>query len=89
MDFPFSEIKDNDVILRTFSPDVDSDELVWHKDLKDRKVTIVEDGGWEFQEEDKLPIKMYPNQTIWIPKLSWHRVIKGHSELKVEIIEFD
>jgi hypothetical protein len=46
MDFPFQqEIIDNKII-RTFTPDVESDELKWHQDLKDRKVTIIESGGW-------------------------------------------
>jgi hypothetical protein len=89
MKFPFQqEIIDNK-IKRVFTPDVDSDELKWHQDLKDRKVTIIEDGGWEFQMEDSLPNKLHPLQQLHIPKLVWHRVIKGKSNLVVEIIEID
>lgn len=88
MDFPFEQKNIDGKILRTFSPDVDSDELKWHQDLKDRKVTILESGGWQFQMEDKLPNKLSNAEQLWIPKLVWHRVIKGNGELVVEIEEF-
>jgi quercetin dioxygenase-like cupin family protein len=87
MNLPFSETKKEDLIFRTFSPEIDSDELVWHKDLNDRIVTIIESGGWQFQKEDELPITLTNNQVLLIPKNSWHRVIKGKSELKIKIIE--
>ena len=87
MDLPFEqEIVDNK-IRRTFSPDVESDELKWHQDLKDRKVTVIEDGGWEFQMDDGLPSKLFVAEQIYIPKFVWHRVIKGTGNLVVEIEE--
>jgi len=61
--------------------------LKWHQDLKDRKVTIIEDGGWQFQMEDSLPNKLFVAEQIFIPKLAWHRVIKGTGKLIVEIEE--
>ena len=85
---PYTQQINNGKILRTFTPDVDSDELKWHQDLNDRKVTILEDGGWSFQMEDKLPNKLQTAEQIWIPKLAWHRVIKGHGDLIVEIEEY-
>ncbi len=54
----------------------------------DRKVTIVEAGGWSFQMDDGLPNKLSNAQQITIPKFVWHRVIKGDSPLIVEIKEF-
>lgn len=88
MDFPFEQIEKNGKLVRTFTPDVDSDELKWHQDLKDRKVTIIEDGGWLFQMENELPIKLSINKELSIPKFAWHRVIKGDRNLVVEIEEF-
>lgn len=87
MDFPFEQDLRDSLLIRTFSPDVDSQELVWHQDLRDRVVTIVESGGWSFQREDELPIKLMNQQVLFIPKNSWHRVIKGTTELIVEIEE--
>lgn len=87
MNFPFQqEISDNK-IRRTFSPDVDSDELKWHQDLADRQVTVLESGGWEFQMEDSLPVKLEHAKKLFIPKFVWHRVIKGKGKLVVEIEE--
>jgi hypothetical protein len=88
MDFPFEQVEKNTKLIRTFLPDVDEDELKWHQDLKDRKVTVIEDGGWSFQMENFLPHKLQIATQIEIPKLLWHRVIKGEGELVVEIEEF-
>jgi len=88
MDLPFQQYIKEGKMVRVFTPDVPVDELKWHQDLKDRKITIVEDGGWEFQFENELPYKMSEKETIFIPKFSWHRVIKGEGNLIVEIEEF-
>lgn len=84
---PYTQKIESGKIYRTFTPDVDSEELKWHQDLKNRKVTIIEDGGWQFQMEDSLPNKLSIAEQIFIPKLAWHRVIKGTGKLIVEIEE--
>ena len=89
MTFPFEQEIINGKITRVFSPDVDTEELKWHQDLKDRRVTIIEDGGWSFQMDDNLPNKLKIAEQLWIPKFVWHRVIKGNSNLVIEIEEFD
>lgn len=88
-DLPFEQKELNGRLLRTFSSDVDDEELKWHQDLKDREVTIIESNGWMFQLEDSLPTKLFANQKLHIPKFVWHRVIKGDGDLKVSILEFD
>ncbi len=88
MDFPFEQIIVDNKKIRTFSPDVEEDELKWHQDLNDRKVTIIKSGGWLFQMENELPNKLENTKQLFIPKLAWHRVIKGEEELVVEIEEF-
>lgn len=88
MNFPFKQEIINNKIKRTFSPDIEVEELVWHQDLKDRKVTILQDGGWMFQRENELPTKLSDAKQIHIPKFVWHRVIKGKEDLIVEIEEF-
>ena len=89
MDFPFEQIEKEGKIVRTFNPDVEDDEVKWHQDLKDRKVTILESGGWLFQMENELPNKLEDTKQIFIPKLAWHRVLKGQGKLVVEIEELD
>ena len=84
---PYQQIIENGKILRIFKPDVENEELKWHQDLKDRKVTILESGGWSFQMDDALPSKLQNAEQIFIPKFVWHRVLKGNSDLIVEIEE--
>ena len=86
---PYIQKIDNGKIYRTFSPEVDDDELKWHQDLKDRKVTIIESNGWSFQMENELPNKLENAKQIFIPKFAWHRVLKGDGNLVVEIEEFN
>lgn len=88
MEYPFEQIEKEGKLIRTFSPDVDSEELKWHQDLMDRKVTIIESGGWSFQIDDNLPNKLQNAEQIIIPKFVWHRVLKGNKDLVVEIEEF-
>ena len=71
MNFPFEQIEKEGKLIRTFSPDVESEELKWHQDLKDRNVTILESGGWSFQMEDELPNKLTDAKQIFIPKFDF------------------
>ena len=89
MEFPFEQVEIDNKKIRTFSPDVDDYELKWHQDLNDRKVTILEGGGWQFQMENELPVKLLKSGQIHIPKFVWHRVIKGPDQLVVEIEELE
>jgi len=72
---------------RTFLESVDSSELVWHRDKKDRLVTVLESQNWEIQYDNELPIHMNPGDQFFIPKNTYHRVIKGTGQLVVDIKE--
>lgn len=76
---PFTE-KEN---VRTFSKDVNSDELHWHRDREDRIVLPLNENDWMFQRENCLPEPI--NKEIKIKKGEWHRVIKGSTDLQVQI----
>ena len=43
--FPFKQTKSGNVLLREFSADIDSKELVWHRDREDRVITVAESKG--------------------------------------------
>jgi hypothetical protein len=79
----------NNIIIREFDKNINSDELKWHRDLKNRKVTILEGKGWFFQKDNELPIKIDKGSTIFIDKLSYHRIIKGNTLLRIKIEEID
>ena len=85
---PFSQEQiDDSTFIREFSQDVDSEELIWHMDRKDRTVTILESSGWEFQMDNELPKILKEGDVLFIPKYTYHRVIKGNGKLIVEIKE--
>jgi len=82
---PYQEIQQGEITIRTFKKDVQDDELVWHRDKEDREVRIVKGIGWQFQREDHLPILLKAGDIIQIKKEEWHRIIKGRTDLIVEI----
>ena len=86
---PYKETKKDNVIRRTFSKDVPISELVWHRDKEDRIVKVLSETDWMIQFDNDLPKKIKVNETITIPKNTFHRVIKGTGELNVKIVEGD
>ncbi len=85
-DKPYQEVKAFDYIYRKFTHDVDEQELVWHRDKTDREVQILEPTDWQFQLEDSIPQQL--KDTIFIPKETYHRLIKGSGNLNVRILEY-
>jgi quercetin dioxygenase-like cupin family protein len=88
MEFPFSQENIDGKLLRTFSSNVDEEELKWHYDLCDREVLVLEGQDWELQIDNELPKKLKPSEKYFIPKGVYHRVIKGTGDLVVLIEEF-
>lgn len=86
---PYTQTITKNKIIREFAHDTDSHELVWHRDRKDRYVTVLEGNGWKFQLDNQLPITLTEGQIIFIPKETYHRVIKGFDTLKIQIVEKD
>lgn len=84
MNFPFTEKSvGNNQYIREFSSDVDTHELEWHIDREDRTIEVIENNNWHFQLDNNLPQLL--KETIFIPKETYHRVIKGEGNLKVRI----
>ena len=86
MDKPYQELRTFNTILRKFTEDIDEHELVWHRDRRDRKVEVLNNTNWMVQLEDEIPQQL--KQTIFIPKNTYHRLIKGTQDLDLRILEF-
>lgn len=82
---PFDEVDIDNKKIRIFSESTDSNEFKWHRDMEDRKVTILDGEGWSIQFDNNLPQILIVGQEIIIPEGVYHRVIKGKGELKVSI----
>lgn len=80
--FPFKEIKlFRNTYLRIFNKDLSDEELIWHMDREDRYVKSIFKTDWSLQLDNELPINI--NEKRFIPKETFHRLIKGQSNLYV------
>lgn len=84
---PYKDLlKTKHYIIREFDENVDSIELMWHRDKETRLIEILEPGDkWQLQYDNELPFDLKEGMTLLIPKLEWHRVIKGEGKLKLKI----
>ena len=86
MSLPFLEHQVNkNIYLRKFLNETEDEEYIWHRDQEDRIIEVLSSDGWKFQQENELPILLEEGITIYIPKLSWHRVIKGKGDLLIKV----
>lgn len=79
--------KKNKYIYRFFNVNINSMSLVWHRDKKDRWVKIINGFDWYLQMNNTIPFKLIKNQIYFIPKETFHRIIKGKSNLLIRIKE--
>jgi hypothetical protein len=83
---PYKEDKiSENTFIREFKVDTDSSEYIWHKDREDRVIESIGDTDWLIQMDNELPKKI--EGKIFIPKETFHRVIKGKGDLKVKLIK--
>jgi alkylated DNA nucleotide flippase Atl1 len=79
----FEYIINENEVIRVFENDDLGTEELWHRDLEDRTVEILEDTDWQLQLDNNLPTSL--KERIFIPRHEWHRVIKGTGTLKLKI----
>lgn len=87
MNKPYNEVVLNECIYRVFSEDVVESELIWHKDKRDRNVKVITGQKWRLQMENELPFDLEVGESYFIPKETYHRIIKGKGKLALEIVE--
>jgi hypothetical protein len=78
---PYTDTDD----IRLFNVADDQAEYVWHRDMKDRDIHILEGEAWQLQYNGCLPILLEENKIYHIPRMMYHRLIKGYNNLKVKI----
>lgn len=81
------EIKDG-YILREFLESTPSFEFVWHRDKQDRIIQATHDNDWLFQLDNEPPKRIDKNK-LFIPKETYHRLIKGNGNLVLKIWELN
>ena len=89
---PFDDFEKSiykNVFTRVFKESVEKEQLIWHKDKKDRVVKVIYGTGWKLQYDNELPTELEIGQNYYIKKEQFHRLHKGNSELKLEIKEYE
>ena len=81
---PYRNIEETDTyIIREFTQNIDSTELMWHRDNESRLVEVIGSTDWKFQKDNELPISM--DSSIFIERHAWYRLIKGTNNLLLKI----
>lgn len=80
------QISENNV-RREFSKDVETTELIWHRDKKDRTINIIAGSGWMIQFDNALPVELTPGKELVVPKMVFHRLWRGTNNLVIDILE--
>ena len=73
--------------LRLFREDVKEEQLIWHRDLSNREVRVEDGVGWKLQMDNELPVDLVIGEKYNIPKMTYHRLIKGKGNLVLRIQE--
>jgi len=81
---PYNEEQLDGFIIREFLHNTPSFEFVWHRDKEDRVVQAMHDTDWLFQMDNDIPRRLTESK-LFIPKETYHRLIKGTGDLKVKI----
>ena len=81
---PYKEDKiSENTFIREFNQETDSSEYIWHKDKEDRIVESIGETDWLVQIDNELPKKI--EGQVFIPKETYHRVIKGNGDLRIKL----
>jgi hypothetical protein len=83
-ELPFKEkILSDNIFIREFKQENDSDDYKWHRDKEDRIIENTEPTDWLIQLDDELPQKI--KGEIFIPNGVYHRLIKGTGDLIIKL----
>ena len=85
----YTDSKVGNIVTRVFDQDCKPEELVWHRDKKNRVIKIISGVNWKFQHDNELPFVMKIGDKIKINKETYHRIHKGQGKLIIEIEEHD
>lgn len=81
---PYQEEEKEDCVIREFKSSVTEFELVWHRDKEDRYIQATTDTDWSFQLDNEIP-KVLGKTKLFIPKETYHRLIKGTGDVTIKV----
>lgn len=85
---PYSDAAiSDDNFIRLFEENIAEEELIWHRDKKDREILVIEGEDWWLQFDNQLPIELKKSERYFIKAEQYHRLIKGKGNLILNIKE--
>ena len=85
---PYKEVHiSGKLYLREFKYNTSDKELIWHLDKEDRVVSVVKGSKWKLQLDNELPVELKEGKEYFIPKLTYHRLIKGNNDLIIKLFK--
>ena len=84
---PYIEKIINNKKIRKFNKSLNENSLKWHKDDNNRRIKIISGKNWKIQFENNLPVELIEGKSYMINSKKWHRLIKGNSDLIIQISE--
>lgn len=84
---PYTDYQTDSYFIRIFKENVSENDLVWHRDAKDRLITCLECDGWYLQLDNRIPVSLVSGVSYVIPKMLYHRVIKTKKSPLILIIK--
>lgn len=84
MSSPYTEKQIEDFVVREFLEETSSFEFVWHRDKEDRYILPTHITDWQFQLDNDVP-RILGKDKLFIPKETYHRLIKGTGDLTLKI----
>ena len=81
---PYKEVLNNNSRVREFKVNTPNKELVWHRDKEDRIIQPTGNTDWLFQLDNDIP-RLLTKDKLFIPKETYHRLIKGTGDLKIRV----
>jgi hypothetical protein len=84
---PYTEERYGNIITRRFRADVPIGDLIWHRDEHNRKIKVVRGKGWQFQFDNELPQDLQEGEIVLVPREIYHRLLRGYTDLILEITE--
>ena len=62
--------------------------LTWEVEDTDKIIIPLNENDWSIQFDNELPIQLTLESDFFIPKNTYHRLIKGSEDLVVEIYDY-
>jgi hypothetical protein len=81
---PYRETSGKEYSVREFLQSTSSFEYVWHRDKEDRYVQSINYSDWKLQLDNTIPVE-FGNSKLFIPKETYHRLIKGTGDITLKV----